>query len=123
MKLEDIKVGDVVTTKHIKYEGDYTVEDIRESLIILDVRHRTTSYWNTPLKNTLWAVKFTHIVKVVDPEEDLIVWGALEVGEHFKWNREDSKECVKIAPRAYAVLGHAGTYFFNVSNATKVKLI
>lgn len=123
MKFEDIKVGDVVTTAHIKYSGDYTVDSIQGELIILDVQCRTTSCWNTTLKNTLWAVQFTDIVKVVDPEEDLIVWGALEVGEHFKWDREDSKECVKIAPRAYVVLGYPILYIFSASSATKVKLL
>lgn len=123
MKFEDIKVGDVVTTNCAVYNGDYTVVDIKGSNIILDVREQTDSCWNTPNKDTLWAVGLPYIKKIVDPEEDLIVWGALEVGEHFKFNQKDSKECVKIAPRAYVVLGYPILYIFSASSATKVKLL
>ena len=123
MEFEDIKVGDVVTTNRSVYNGDYTVVDIKGTNIILDVLEQTNSCWNTPDKDTLWAVGLLNVEKIIDPEEGLIVWGALEVGEHFKWNREDSKECVKIAPRAYVVLGYPILHIFSASSATKVKLL
>lgn len=123
MRIEDIKVGDVVTCKQCVYEGDYVVERIQEDLIILDIQKQTTSCYNTPEKDTLWALEIHNIVKVVDPEEDQIVWGALEVGEHFKFNRENAIECVKITPWVYVVLGYTSIHVFHGSTSYKVKLI
>lgn len=123
MKFEDIKVGDVVTTTGCVYHGDYAVVDIRGRVIVLDVQEPTDSCWNTHNKDTLWAVELFNIEKIIDPEEDLIVWGALEVGEHFKFNQKDSKECVKITPWAYVVLGYTSINVFYGSTSYKVKLI
>ncbi len=105
MKLEDIKVGDVVTTTGIIYEGDYTVYSIQGELIILDVQEQTGSCWNVLDKDTLWAVQLENIVKVVDSEEDLIVWGALDAGEKFQIKEISSTTYLKLNDLYYVALG------------------
>ena len=105
MKFEDIKVGDVVTTNCAVYNGDYTVVDIKGSNIILDVREQTGSCWNTHDKDTLWAVGLLNVEKIVDPEEDLIVWGALEAGEKFQTAGLSSTTYLKLNDQYYVQLG------------------
>ncbi|QDH85420.1 hypothetical protein [Proteus phage vB_PmiP_RS1pmA] len=105
MEFEDIKVGDVVTTKRAIYNGDYTVVAVNGNNIILDVREQTDSCWSTLDKDTLWAVGLENIVKVVDPEEDLIVWGALEAGEKFQAEGINSITYLKLNDSYYVVLG------------------
>lgn len=123
MKLEDIKVGDVVTTTGIIYEGDYTVYSIQGELIILDVQEQTDSRWCTLKKDTLWAVMLENIVKVVDPEEDLIVWGALEAGEKFQAEGINSITYLKLNDIYYVVLGSSLKRLWHRPSHWKVRLV
>lgn len=123
MEFEDIKVGDVVTTNHSVYNGDYTVVAIKGTTLILDVLEQTNSCWNTPDKDTLWAVDLLNVEKIIDPEEGLIVWGALEAGEKFQVEGIDSTTYLKISDRYYIVLGSALLRVWNRPSHWKVRLV
>lgn len=124
MKFEDIKVGDVVTTNRSSvYKGDYTVVAIKGSIIILDVLEQTNSCWNTRDKDTLWAVGFENIVDIVDPEEDLIVWGALEVGEKFRIKGVSPTTYLKLNDRYYVALGSSLLRVWGRPSHWKVRLV
>ncbi|AGZ17264.1 hypothetical protein PM16_19 [Proteus phage PM16] len=123
MKFEDIKVGDVVTTNRGVYNGDYTVVAIEGDNIILDVLDQTNSCWNTSDKDTLWAVCFEKIVDIVDPEEDLIVWGALEAGEKFRIKGISSTTYLKLNYRYYVALGSSLLRVWGRPTHWKVQLV
>lgn len=123
MEFEDIKVGDVVTTISGVYNGDYTVVDIKGDNIILDVLEQTDSCWNTPNKDTLWAVGLPYIKKIVDPEEDLIVWGALEAGEKFQAEGISSITYLKLNDSYYVVLGSSLQLVWGRPSHWKVRLV
>lgn len=123
MEFEDIKVGDVVTTNRIVYNGDYPVVAIKGTNIIIDVLEQTKSCWNTHDKDTLWAVGLLNVEKIIDPEEGLIVWGALEAGEKFQVEGIGSTTYLKINDRYYTVLGSALLRVWNRPSHWKVQLV
>ncbi len=128
MKFEDIKVGMKVINKYsngcLNGEVGTVFDCVSSSKIIVKYEVPTDSPHNEDYNEEgLWSSNPAYLEPFTDPEEDLIVWGALEVGEHFKFNHEDSKECVKVSPFNYIVLGGVQGYHFISDTSYKVKLI
>lgn len=127
MRMQDVKIGMEVINTHKAgkmYNKVGVVYKILDETVLVKYPEKTPLLHSVEYSEQgLWCSYPWQLEPFIDPEEDLIVWGALEVGEHFKFNREDSKECVKIASGAYVVLGYPGTYIFIASTAYKVKLI
>lgn len=128
MKFEDIKAGmKVINTfpnGRLNGEVGTVFNCVSSTTIIVKYKVPTDSCLNEEYNEEgLWDTHPAYLEPFIDPEEDLIVWGALEVGEHFKFNQKDSKECVKITPWAYVVLGYTSIHVFYGSTSYKVKLI
>lgn len=110
MKIEDIKVGMKVINTHPNglLEGEVgTVFDCDKGhQVIVKYEVPTDSDHNTEYNEVgLWSSHPTSLEPFIDPEEDLIVWGALEVGEKFRIKGTSSTTYLKINDRYYTVLG------------------
>lgn len=110
MKFEDIKAGMKVinTFPNGRLNGEVgTVFDcVCSSTIIVKYEVPTDSPHNEDHNEEgLWSTHPAFLEPFTDPEEDLIVWGALEAGEKFRIKETSSTTYLKLNDRYYVVLG------------------
>lgn len=118
MDIKDVKVGMTVQINNngIHYVG--YVGTVQSVDYINKVATLKLEGLNTP-----WTVFTYRFDEYQDPEADMVVWDALEVGEHFI--RVDGEEAVKINKNQYVVLERAGIYTViqsRIGQLTKYKL-
>lgn len=128
MEFEDIKVGMKVvnTLPNGRFEGVVgTVFNRDESnMVIVKYEVPTNSDHNTEYNEVvLWSTHSGYLEPFIDPEEDLIVWGALEAGEKFQVEGIGSTTYLKIDDRYYTVLGSALLRVWNRPSHWKVQLV
>lgn len=128
MKIEDIKVGMKVINTHPngRLEGEvgtvYNCDKGHQVIVKYEVP--TDSDHNTEYNEVgLWSSHSTSLEPFIDPEEDLIVWGALEAGEKFQVEGIGSATYLKIDDRYYTVLGSALLRVWNRPSHWKVQLV
>lgn len=105
MDIKDVKVGMLVQLKSPYVQGVGTVELISDTDLI-QVRLDgvvTDSIHNVGSINNRWRTNASCFEPYQDPEADMVVWDALEVGEHFIG--VSGVEAVKINHSQYALLG------------------
>ncbi|QAX92410.1 hypothetical protein Stuart_18 [Providencia phage vB_PstP_PS3] len=126
MNIKDVKVGMVVKLNSPYVQGVGEVELISDSGLV-QVRLDgvvTDSMHNTGSINNRWRTYPDFIEPYQDPEADMVVWDALEVGEHFIATA--GYEAVKINDTQYVLLGGGGKVFTvldgRLGRHTKVKL-
>lgn len=110
MKFEDIKVGMKVVNTHPngRFEGAVgTVFNCDKGhKVIVKYEVPTDSDHNTEYNEVgLWSSHPTSLEPFIDPEEDLIVWGALEAGEKFQTAGISSTTYLKLNDQYYVQLG------------------
>lgn len=121
MDIKNVKVGMLVALNSPNCKGVGEVELITDSGLI-QVRLDgvvTDSINNVGSINNRWRTSASYFEPYQDPEADMVVWDALEVGEHFITTT--GKEAVKITKTQFVVLGSAGVY--TVVQSRKGKLI
>ena len=94
MNIKDVKVGMLVQINSLYVQGVGTVELISDSGLV-QVRLDgviTNSVHNVGSINNRWRTNASRFEPYQDPEADMVVWDALEVGEHYN----DDGECVKL---------------------------
>ncbi|QDH85475.1 hypothetical protein [Proteus phage vB_PmiP_RS8pmA] len=128
MKFEDIKVGMKVINKHSngRLNGEVgTVFDcVSSSKIIVKYEVPTDSPHNEDYNEKgLWSSNPAYLEPFTDPEEDLIVWGALEAGEKFQAEGISSITYLKLNDRYYVVLGSSLQQLWSRPSHWKVRLV
>lgn len=111
MDIKDVKVGMLVKLNSPSVQGVGEVELISDTDLI-QVRLDgvvTDSIHNVGLINNRWRTNASCFEPYQDPEADMVVWDALEVGEHYICctpNAAD-REAVKINKHQFVLL-HGG---------------
>lgn len=128
MKFEDIKEGmKVINTfpnGHLNGEVGTVFNCVCSSTIIVKYEVPTDSPHNEEYNEEgLWSTHPYYLEPFIDPEEDLIVWGALEAGEKFQVEGIGSTTYLKINDRYYTVLGSALLRVWNRPSHWKVQLV
>lgn len=129
MDINDVKVGMLV-----QMNGDSSKDgcigvvegvDYLDELCMLRLEGITTnSQFNTSTVHNRWNVKPRHFNEYQDPEADMVVWDALEIGEHFI--NHTGQEAVKITTTQFVVLERAVIYTViqsKIGQLTKYKLV
>lgn len=94
MDIKDVKLGMLVQLTSPYVQGVGTVELISDSGLV-QVRLDgvvTDSIHNVGSIHNRWRTCASNFEPYLDPEADMVVWDALEVGEHYN----DDGECVKL---------------------------
>lgn len=126
MDIKDVEVGMLVQLNSPYQQGVGTVECITGTGFV-QVRLEgvvTASVYNTPTIKNRWRACVDYVEPYQDPEADMVVWDALEVGEHFI--DTIGQEAVKITKTHCVYLGSAGVYTVVQSRKgqlTKYKLV
>lgn len=128
MKFEDIKVGMKVINKcqdgRLNGEVGIVFDCVSRYTIIVKYKVPTDSHHNEDYNEEgLWANHPAFLEPFTEPEEDLIVWGALEAGEKFQVEGIGSTTYLKINDRYYTVLGSALLRVWNRPSHWKVQLV
>lgn len=125
MDIKDAKVGMLV-----QFNPDYTgtmwyglkyMKETGEPLRVSSVSQKYIRVRYKGAENGFYPEAF---VPYQDPEADMVVWDALEFGEHFMGVSPVVgyyKEAVKLTPFHYVVLGEHALYVFH-NKHVKVKL-
>lgn len=111
MDIKDVKVGMLVQVNSPYVQGVGTVELISDTGLV-QVRLDgvvTDSVHNVRSINNRWRTHASYFEPYQDPEADMVVWDALEVGEHFESTA--GYEAVKINDTQYVLLGGGGMVF------------
>lgn len=125
MDIKDVKVGMLVKLNTPYVQGVGEVELISDSGLV-QVRLDgvvTDSIHNVSNIDNRWRTYAGCFEPYQDPEADMVVWDALEIGEHFI--NHTGQEAVKITPTQFVELERAAIYTViqsKIGQLTKYKL-
>lgn len=108
MDIKDVKVGMLVQLNGNSSKqgcvGEVESVDYLDELVMLRLEGViTNSRHNSSTVHNRWNVKPYRFEPYQDPEADMVVWDALEIGEHFISVLGD--EAVKVNDTQYVLLG------------------
>lgn len=108
MDIEDVKVGMLVqmnnNTSKSGCVGEVEHIDYVDELVMLRLEGVTTdSGYNTNTVHNRWKVRPCRFDEYQDPEADMVVWDALEFGEHFI--APSGCEAMKVNSCKYVLVG------------------
>lgn len=114
MDIKDVKVGMLVQMNnnarhYVGYVGTVSSIDYKANVATLKLEGL----------NKPWTVFTYRFNEYQDPEADMVVWDALEVGEHFI--TEADFKAIKINMRQYVVIGGSMLHTMGVEPVYQVR--